>query len=127
MTVRISMDQEICLTSFTQFTVLEEKPPHGYMWSGEETGKTASDIQARLFMASNAKLNEKQKWSNEKPKLDNAGRLRGLNFVDPGDKEFKVTILGMLERNWKHPIAPAVPGKTFMKNKHGEIRSKNNK
>ena len=122
MTVRISMDQEICLTSFTQFTVFARIY---VVW--EETDKTASDIQARLFMASNAKLNEKQKWSNEKPKLDNAGRLRGLNFVDPGDKEFKVTILGMLERNWKHPIAPAVPGKTFMKNKHGEIRSKNNK
>ena len=33
----ISMDQEICLhywTGFTQFTLLEEKPPDGYMWSG---------------------------------------------------------------------------------------------
>ena len=71
-----------------------------------ETDKTASDIQARLFMASNAKLKEKQKWSNEKPKLDNARRLRGIYFVDPGDKEFKETILGMLERNWKHQSLP---------------------
>ena len=47
-----------------------------------ETDKTASDIQARSFMARtlerklgrNAKLKEKQKWSNEKPKLDNDRR-----------------------------------------------------
>ena len=34
---------------FTQFTPLEEKPPDGYMWSGEETDKTAGNIQARSF------------------------------------------------------------------------------
>ena len=40
----------------------------------------------------NAKLKEMQKWSNEKPKLYNARRLRGNYFVDPEDKEFKETI-----------------------------------
>ena len=40
----------------------------------------------------NAKLREKQKWSNEKPKLDNAGRFRGIYFFDPEDKEFKEII-----------------------------------
>ena len=37
-------------TGFIQFTLLEEKPPDGFLWSGE-TDKTASDIQARSFMA----------------------------------------------------------------------------
>ena len=61
----------------------------------EETHKTAGNIQAKSFLARtleklgrNAKLKEKQKWSNEKPKLDNARRLRGISFTDPEDKFF---------------------------------------
>ena len=38
-------------TGFTQFILLEGKLPDGYMWSGEEPDKTASDIQARSLMA----------------------------------------------------------------------------
>ena len=38
-------------TGFTRFALLEEKPPEGCMWSRVETDKTASDIQARSFMA----------------------------------------------------------------------------
>ena len=36
-----------------------------------------------------SKRKEKQKWAIEKPKLDNARRLRGIYFNDPGDEEFK--------------------------------------
>ena len=43
-------------------------------------------------MARNAKLREKNKWAIEKPKLDNARRLRGIYFIDPEHKEFKETI-----------------------------------
>ena len=53
----------------------------------------------------NAKLKEKQKWSNEKPKHDNARKLRGIYFIDPEDKDFKKP-LGMLETNWKHQWLP---------------------
>ena len=38
-------------TGFTLFTPVEEKPPDGYMWSGEELTKTAGNIQARPFLA----------------------------------------------------------------------------
>ena len=38
-------------TGFTQFTLLEEKPPDGYMWSGGEINEKTADIQARSFMA----------------------------------------------------------------------------
>ena len=69
------------------------------MSSGERLNKTAGNIQARSFMArnlenneKNAKLKEKQKWSDEEPELDNARRLRGIYFIDPEDKEFKETI-----------------------------------
>ena len=36
----------------------------------------------------------------EKPKLDNARRLRGIYFVDPDDREYS-EILKMQEENWK--------------------------
>ena len=43
-------------------------------------------------MGKNAKLKEKQKWSEEKIHLDNARKLRGIYFIDPEDKEFKESI-----------------------------------
>ena len=60
-------------TGFTQFTLLEEKAPDGYMWSGVRlTRKQLTSRPDRLWpelwkkMGKNAKLKEKQKWSNEK-------------------------------------------------------------
>ena len=83
-----SRDLSDCWTSFTQFTLLEEKPPNECMWSGRETDKTASNIQSDhlrpelwIKLGRNAKLKEKHKWSNEKLKLDNARRLRGIHFI----------------------------------------------
>ena len=43
-------------------------------------------------MVKNAKLKEKQKWSEEKLHLENARKLRWIYFIDPEDKEFKETI-----------------------------------
>ena len=40
-------------------------------------------------MSDAAKRKEKQKWAIQKPKLDNARRLRGIYFIDPDDEEFK--------------------------------------
>ena len=34
-----SRDLSASWTGFTQFTPLEEKPPHGYMWSGRRLTK----------------------------------------------------------------------------------------
>ena len=76
-------------------------------------------------MARNAKLREKHKSAIEKPKLDNARRLRGIYFIDPEDKEFKETIKNA-RKHWKTPMAPAMPCKTCKKNKHGETHSKTN-
>ena len=60
-------------------------------------------------MGKNAKLKEKQKWSEEKIHLDNARKLREIYFIDPKDKEFKETIKN------KTSVAPAMPCK-IMKN-----------
>ena len=52
-----------------------------------------------------AKLREKQKWSIEKPKLDNVRRLRGIYFIDLRTRNSKKP-RGMPERNWKHQWLP---------------------
>ena len=33
-------------------------------------------------------MKEKQHWARERPKLENARKLRGIWFIDPEDKEF---------------------------------------
>ena len=86
-------------TGFTQFVLLEEKPPDGYMWSGGRlTKRQVTSRPDHLWpelwrgMSKNAKLREKHKWAIEKPNLDNARRLRGIYFIDPEDMEFKEII-----------------------------------
>ena len=108
-------------TGFTQFTLLEEKPPDGYMWSGVRlTRKQLTSRPDHLWpelwksMGKNAKLKEKQKWSEEKIHLDNARKLRGIYFIDPEDKEFKETIKNA-RKKLETSVAPAMPCK-IMKN-----------
>ena len=61
----------------------------------------------------------------EKPKLDNARRLRGIYFIDPEDKEFKETIRNA-RKKLETRTAPVMPCKTCKKSKNGETRSKTN-
>ena len=101
-------------TGFTQFTLLEEKPPDGYMWSGARlTRKQLPSRPDHLWpelrekMGKNAKLKEKQKWSHEKLHLDNERKLRGSYLIDPEDKEFKETIKNA-RKKLETPEAPAM-------------------
>ena len=58
-------------------------------WKSEVTAHDrAANIQARSFVArtpgdigKNDQLKERQKWSHEKPKLENARKLRGICFT----------------------------------------------
>ena len=111
---------------------MSQKPPEGYVWSGGRlTKRQATSRPDHLWpelwrgLARNAELREKLKWAIEKPKLENARRLRGIYFVDPEDKEFKENIKNA-RRKLETPMAPAMPCKTCRKNKHGETRSKTN-
>ena len=45
-------------TGFTQFTLLDEKAPDGYTWSGRRLTKKAAYIQARSSMARVLEINE---------------------------------------------------------------------
>ena len=109
-------------TGFTQITLLEEKPPDGYMWSGERlTRKQLTSRPSHLWpelwkkMGRNAKLKEMQKWSHEKLHLENARKLRGIYFIDPVDKEFKETIKNA-HKKLETSVAPAMPCKIMKKN-----------
>ena len=66
-------------------------------------------------MGKNAKLMEKQKWSNEKLHLENARKLRGIYFIDPEDKEFKETIKNA-RKKLETPLALAMSCKIMKKN-----------
>ena len=127
-----SRDLSDSWTGFTQFTLLEEKPPDGFLWSKERL--TRRQLTSRpdhlwpelwINMGRNAKLKEKHEWSDEKLKLDNARRLRGIYFIDPEDKEFKETIKNA-RKKLETPMAPAMPCKTSKTCKHGETRGKTN-
>ena len=120
-------------TGFTHFTLLDEKPTDGYVWSAERlTKRQATSRPDHLWpepwrrLARNAKLREKHKWAIEKKtKLDNARRLRGIYVIDPEYVEFK-EIIKNAGRKLETPMAPAMPCKTCKKNKHGETRGKSN-
>ena len=69
-----SRDLSDSWTGSTQFTLLEEKPPDGCMWSGRRL--TRRQVTSRpnhswpelwVKLGRNAELKEKHKWSHEKP------------------------------------------------------------
>ena len=85
----------------------------------EETDKKAADIRARLIMTRTLEEIGKEcqaegeaKVSHEKPKLDNACKLRGIYFIDPEDKEFKETIKNARNK-LETSVAPAMPCKLW--------------
>ena len=109
-------------TGFTQITPLQEKPPDGYMWSGRRlTRKQLTSRPDHLWpelwksMGKHAKLEEKQKWSNEKLNLENARKLRGMYFIDSDDKEVKETIKNA-RKKLETSVAPFLLWKIMEKN-----------
>ena len=104
-------------TGFTQFTLLQENAPDGYMWSGERLTRKQLTFRADHLwpefwksMGKHAKLKEKQKWDEEKIHLDNARKLRGIYFIDPEDTELKETSRTRV-KSWKHQWILLCPAK----------------
>ena len=102
-------------TGFTQFLLLEEKPPWGYMWFGRRLSRKQLTSRPDHFwpelwdkMGKGAKLKEQQKWSIEKLHLDNARKLRGIYFIDLEDKKMET------------PVALATPCNFMKSNKNWE-------
>ena len=127
-----SRDLSDSWTGFTQFTLLEEKPPNGYMWyGGRLTRKQLTSRPDYLWpelwtkLGRNAQLKERQKWSHEKPKLDNARNLRGTYVIDPEDKELKETIKNV-RKKLETPLVPAMPCKMSKNSLNWVTRGKSN-
>ena len=122
--LNIDGSRDLCdpWTGFTQFTLLEEKPPNGYMWSGRRlTRKQVTSRPDHLWpeiwktMGRNAKLKEKRKRSNENSHLEKARKLRGISFIDPEHKEFEEAIK-TARKNLETSVALAMPCKIVKKN-----------
>ena len=112
-------------TGFTRFTILSERPPDGYTWSGErltrkQTTSRPDNVWPEMWkhMSDASKRKEKQKWAIEKPTLDNARSLRGIFFVDPDDEEFK-RFMKNARRKLEIPMPAAMPCR-LQHNKHRE-------
>ena len=56
-------------TGFTQFTLLEEKPPDGFLWSGWRLTRKAAYIQARSSMARALEVNGKARQAEGEAKV----------------------------------------------------------
>ena len=117
-------------TGFTQFPLLDEKAPDGYTWSGERlTRKQLTSRPDHLWpelwksMGKNAKLKEKQKWSEEKIHLDNARKCEEFISSTPRIREFKETIKNA-RKKLETSVAPAMPCK-IMKNYGSDGSDKN--
>ena len=76
--------------------VIERKTSEGMYVVRVETGKKPSNYQTREMcgLMYGLKLEKplrrergKQEWANEKPKFDNARRLRCICYIDPEDGE----------------------------------------
>ena len=61
------------------------------------------------YVSDASKRKERQKWAIEKPKLDNARRLRDIYFID--SEEFKLT-MKHARRKFEIPMPAAMPCKT---------------
>ena len=75
-------------TGSTRFTVLDEKPPDGFSWSGgrltrKHTTSRPDTLWPEIWkdMSDAWKRKEKQKLAIDKPKFDNARKLRGIYFL----------------------------------------------
>ena len=64
-------------------------------------------------MSDATKRKEKQKWTIEKPKVDNARKSRGIYFIDLEDEEFK-GIMKNPRRKLEIPMPAAMLCKTSL-------------
>ena len=107
-----SRDLSDSWTPFTQFILLEEKPPDGYMWSRWRlTKRQVTSRPDHLWPEPWIKLGR-----NAKLRTSKNVQLRNKSSIMLEDYEESISLtlrtrnskkpLGMLERNWKHQWLP---------------------
>ena len=106
-------------TGFTRFILLNERPLDGYTWSGRRlTSKQTTSRPDNEWpgmwkhMSDAAKRREKQKSAVEKPKLDNARKLRGIYFIDHQMNNSRIL---KKRRKFEVPLPAAMPAEPDVK------------
>ena len=105
-------------TVFTKFTLLKEKPPKGYMWSGERLTEVPTTTrpdhvwpEVWTQIGKSRSESRKQEWAKEKPKRDNACKLKGiLRYWSRWQRTFRNSQKNA-RRKLEIPMAPAMPCK----------------
>ena len=102
-------------TGFTRFTLLNETPPKGWMWSGARLTKIQTTSRpdhrwpgAWTRFGKAARRRENQEWAVEEPKLEYARNSRRIYSIDSGDENYKDFIKNA-KRKLEKPTATATP------------------
>ena len=113
MIIGISMDQEIC-------PILGQVSPSSlyWVWNFQMHGLGGDRQNGKRHPG---QIREQHKRAIEKPKLDNARRLRGIYLIDPEDKEFKETT-GNAGKKLETPVDKDMLCKISKNNQHGATR-----
>ena len=125
--IGMSIRADICQThgeDLQSSLCWKRNPPKRYMWSGWRLTKIQAttrpdhawpEVWTKIGKA--AQNREKQERAKEKPKLDNAQRLRGIYFIDPDDEEYKETLKNET-RKLERSMAAAMPCKKATQQHH---------
>ena len=87
----------------------------------------SSNYRTRLLVAGNLVRNvqscqqEKQEWASQRPKLNNARKLRGIHCIDPEDGEYKETIKNA-RKKLEVQMEAAMPCKMGTRKRLGELQ-----
>ena len=105
----------------SQDLLLDWKRNHRWVYMvREETDEKTDNLKTRQCVARNVgacvwcsqkQWMQSKKWAIEKPKLDNARKLRGIFFIEPNDEEFK-HIMKNVRGKLEIPMPAAKPCKT---------------
>ena len=116
----------------TQFTLLEVKPPDGYVCSRWRlTRKQLTSRPDHLWpelwtkLGRNALLKERQKWSHESQNSTMPENYEEFISFVPEDKEFNQTIKNACKK-LETPMAPTMLCKTSKNSQHEMICGKSN-
>ena len=128
-----SRDLSDSWTGFTQFTLLSEKPPEGFLWSGERlTRKQRTSRPDHLWPELWRKWDRMPSWRRSKSGLRKSsilkthenceGSISSTRRIRNSKKPSR-----MLARNWKRQwLPPAMSCKTSENSQHGATRGKSN-
>ena len=105
-----------CMDRFHKIHCIEWETTGWIYLVREEADEETNDLKTRQCVARYVEVYvwciETQRkatfWVIEKPKLDNARKLRGIFFIEPGDEEFKRTM-----KNARRKLAIPMPAATL--------------